>query len=244
MEAIPNVANYIDRPSYIEMCKSMPLFHICSSLFYGTWDGYPWAYHLWFMRDLITIIALCPLIYYIRKCMGLWTMAITLLLHTLWPNIMFLCAMFWFISGSFILNKLNSISNMVICSLVCVFFIMAVYRHTIGYGNWIILKTIEVSSGLCAFWCMYDKLVSIRFHLINHRYLNIACQYTFFLYLYHEPVYHIIVKMIIMVLGVNPVGAIMSIILPPILFTPVGLVAGIYLKKSHHLLYDVISGGR
>lgn len=226
------------------MCKTRTWFQIIISLFYGTWDGYPWAYHLWFMRDLITIIVLCPFVYCVRKYIGLGAIIISFLLYWLLPHILFLYALFWFVSGSFLLNKLYHVSFKVISFLFCVFFILVICRHTIGYGSLVPLHVIEVSCGLCAFWCSYDKLVSNKFHLINHHYLNTFCQYTFFLYLYHEPVYHIIVKLILIICGVNSVGATMSILLPPIIYTPIGLTIGVCLKKLLPKLFYIIVGGR
>lgn len=244
MEMIPHIANHIDRPSYIEMCKTMSWFDIIIFLLYGAWNGYPIAYHLWFMKDLITIVMLCPFVYCMRKYTGYWAIVILFLLYMLIPHVSLLYALFWFVSGSLLLNKLHKVTGKVVALLFCLFFILVLYRHIIGYQRLPSLLLIEVSCGLCAFWSLYDKLVSNRFRLINNHYLNTACQYVFFLYLYHEPVYHIIVKLILIICGANTVGATMSILLPPILFTPIGLAIGVYLKRFFPKLYFIIVGGR
>ena len=45
-----------------------PLLDVLLALFYMKPGGNtPWAFHLWFLRDLIIIVACSPLLFYMRK---------------------------------------------------------------------------------------------------------------------------------------------------------------------------------
>lgn len=244
MEILPGVGNYIDRPSFIEMFNSMTLQEILCSMFYGSSDGYPWAYHLWFMRDLIIIVFLSPVLFFIRKWIGYWIIVITLILYLLFPYFWFLYAMFWFVTGSVVLGIIANISKWIVFPLLFSFFIMAIYRQINGDYSYHIFKVIEISMGLVSFWCIYDYIINIHLVFANHDKLKLACQFTFFLYLYHEPIFHIIVKLMVMVLGKNSLGYTMSIILPPFVILLLGVIFGRCLRNQLPRLYSVITGGR
>lgn len=244
MKILPGVGGYIDRPSFIEMFKNMKLTEILCSLFYGASDGWPWAYHLWFMRDLLMIVFLSPIIYIIRKQLGYWIIPLILLLFLIFSNQMFLYAMFWFVSGSLFLRDLEKLPRGFVFSLLLSFFILSIYRQIYGEYSWKLLKVIEISMGIISFWCIYDYITNNRLVFVCCNKLKLVCQFTFFLYLYHEPIFHIIVKIVILVLGANPIGYTVAIIFPPILIIILGVVIGLCLKKRLPRLYYVITGGR
>lgn len=244
MEIIPWINDYIDRPSYIEMCKSMMPIEILCSLFYGSSDGYPWAYHLWFMRDLIIIVFLSPIIFFIKSIIGYWTILITLVLYLLFPHFWFLYAMFWFVSGSLVLGELTKLPKWSILTLLILFISMAVFRQFIFDYSWKIYNIIEITAGITSIWCIYDYITNKQSVLPHHEIVGKTCRLTFFLYLYHEPVFHIIVKSIITCFGKNTFGYSMSIILPPIIIIYLGYYIGYFLINKLPRLYKIISGGR
>ena len=244
MEFVPGAAKHINSDSYIEKFSTMPILKILMSLFYDSGNGMPWAYHLWFMRDLVIIVALSPLLYYLRRWTRYWSIAIVLVFYILFPQVQFSYAMYWFVAGSYVMDILGKLPRRIVVIMFVGFLLMAIYRQIYAYDAWKYFRIIEISLGVSSLWCIYDLFVSEKYRLISTPLLNTACQFTFFLYLYHEPAFHIIVKGIPLILGENWFGYTMSFLLSPIIMAPIGISIGYAIKKYIPTIYGIIVGGR
>ena len=244
MEFVPIAAEHINSNSYIEKFSTMPTLKILMSLFYDSGNGMPWAYHLWFMRDLIIIVALSPLLYYLRRWTSYWIIAIVLVLFLLFPQVKILYAMYWFVAGSFVMDILGKLSRRIVIIMFAGFLLLAICRQIYAYDVWKHFRIVEISLGISSIWCLYDFFVSEKYHLVSTPLLNTACKFTFFLYLYHEPGFHIIVKGIPLVLGDKWFGYTMSFLLSPIIMAPIGIGIGSVIKKYFPAMYGIIVGGR
>ena len=238
------LAEYIDRGSYLDFCKNSSCLDILRMLFWGSSDGYPWAYHLWFMRDLIIIVALSPLIYFFRKYTGLFSMAIPVVFLFIFPHLRFLEGLIWFVYGSIFLDKLDKLPRMGIFIISLLYILVVFYRIFTGDSPSIVMRMVEIGLGLTSIWGLFNVIVPQTFSLCSHRFLFWGSQFTFFLYLYHEPVFQFFVKFIVLVLGKNAIGFSIAIILPPIVFIPIGILFGRYIKKRYPIFYGMLVGGR
>lgn len=243
MELTP-LKPFIDRPSFIEFITTQPLTETFNMLFYGSSDGYPWAYHLWFMRDLITIIAICPALFYLRKWLKSLSIIIPITLYLIFPHIRFLDALIWFMLGSFILDKTPKLPKAVICIISTLYITAVLHRIFTGDHPTEIERLTEIALGITAIWGAYDIIVPSNFTLSSHKCFYFACQFIFFIYLYHEPILHIIVKGIILILEKNAIGYTIAILLPPIIITPVGVMIGLKLREHFPKFYHILVGGR
>lgn len=71
MDCIPFTARFMNGNGFVEGLKGMDLGAIVSSLFWKTEGGtMPWAYQLWFLRDLLLIVALAPVVQVLRNRIG------------------------------------------------------------------------------------------------------------------------------------------------------------------------------
>lgn len=245
IKLVPGASAHINRGMTFSTLADMQIPILLRQVFICTDSGLPWAYHLWFMQDLIIIVALSPLLYYARRWSGWWSVIIVLGLHFLFPQVRFLTGMLWFMSGSFILDKLERLPHRWTIMSLFVFLALAIWNHfTSDASIWEHIKIVKIAFGLIALWCIYDWLVPKSFRLANAPVLRFSCQYTFFLYLYHEPLFHIIVKGVPIVLGANWFGYTMSFLLSPLIFAPMGIAVGAGLKKFVPRLYRVLVGGR
>lgn len=244
LEFIPGASVYINSSSYADRFSSLSLLSILSSLFFDSGNGTPWAYHLWFLRDLIIIVALTPALYYIRKWTGPWSIAVVLALHLLFPQLKFTYGMFWFIFGSWVLGDLHNLPRRAFYLMFVVFIIMSSYRQFNPHVSWKYFRIIEESLCVCSAWGLYDVFVSKKFRLATIPLLQLACQFTFFLYLYHEPAFHIVVKGIPLVLGRNEFSYTAAFMLSPLVFAPFLIAVGYFLRKYTPAVYEVIAGGR
>ena len=182
--------------------------------------------------------------FYLRKYAKSWSVGVMVLLFFLLPNVKFIYALYWFVTGSVVLDKLDRIPRSIVLLMFAAFVGMAVFRQVGNVRYWDFHRIAEHTLGVFSMWCIYDYLVSKDFRLKNSAVLSLACQFTFFLYLYHEPMFNIIVKVIPMVLGKNWFGYTMSFLVSPFVFAPIGICVGIFLRRYAGGIYRILVGGR
>lgn len=105
MAVLPGVSKYMNG-------SMMPLFsnpvgEILRSIFYDAGNGSPCAFQLWFLRDLILIVATSPLWYLLLKHLR-WILVVTCLGLT-YLHIQFIpfFALFWFLFGGQLVQVKN-----------------------------------------------------------------------------------------------------------------------------------------
>ena len=203
----------------------------------------PMAYHLWFLRDLVIIVAFSPVLYLLRRYLSYGCLVLLVLLYWWSPYTLFLYGMIWFMAGSLVLDRLERLPRWCVWCLLGVFLFLVWFRLNVGYA-WKYLNILEIASGITGLWCLYDSVVPKDFELKNVPWLNLACQFTFFLYLYHEPLLHLLMKAIPAALGHQAWSYTLSFLVSPLLFLPIGLAVGYALRRLLPRLYGVITGGR
>ena len=219
------------------------LWAILYAIFYDAGNYMPMGYHLWFLRDLIIVVMLSPVLYYLRKYLGLWSLAILIPLYWQFPYTLFTYAAIWFMAGSLLLDKLERIPRWAVFGLLGVFILAVIFRLNFGRA-WKYINILEISAGITSLWCLYDIIVPKDFRLKSKPALALACQFTFFVYLYHEPLFHGLLKVFPLLLGHNWIGYTLSFLLSPLLFLPIGVGIGYALRKYLPGLYRLLIGGR
>lgn len=225
----------------------LPLSDILCSTFYKTAEGgSPWAFQLWFLRDLIILVLFSPILFYARKYIKTITIII-LFLITYCKSITSIIPVipcFWFMFGDAIvthLNKPKSIS--IICGIL--FFCGVVLQIT--YPDNKIILSLEIPIiilGIFFFWNCYDYLTKDSFSLKKHSVLNILTNFTFFIYLFHEPTLNIVRKIIVVIIGKSSIGFAISYLLSPWIFIVAAIAIGLLLKKKCSGIYSILVGGR
>ena len=242
IEQIPWVSSHINAEPFLPMIAQMSLGEILRSLFYDSGNTFPWAVHLWFLRDLIIIVAMAPILFRATKIMGVATLPVVLVLYSLFPKAYFLFGMIWFLIGSLFLEKFSACKSM-FCPITWLV-ITVIHSFTHGFEYWQLLKVVEISLGIITLWNLYDTVVPSSFRLDNHKWLKTACCFTFFIYLYHDPEYHLIVKGIPVLVGQNGMGFLLAFVLSPLIHIPFMVAIGSALKRITPKLYSVLTGGR
>lgn len=214
------------------------------NLFVDCGTGRPWAYHLWFLRDLIVIVALSPVLHLIKKWTGCWVVAIVLVLYLLFPAFSPLYGMFWFVAGSCFLAHMNNLSRRFVMVTFALFLALATFHQFVDYPQWQYVRVVEISFGIVSLWGMYDHIMPSDFQLSSRPVLSLACQYTFFIYLYHEPTFHTIVKAIPALMGKTELGYAVSILLSPLIYLPFGIAVAHLFKRFFPTPYSLLTGSR
>lgn len=242
IELIPGTDRFINAQSFYNNLQQ-PISTILLSLFYKVpGSTQPWAFQLWFLRDLIIIIAISPLLFYIKKKIRKeWILIILFLFHFTKIDIFPYMACFWFMFGDAYLPKLNLLKCQWSLPLfICLSVIEAVFIDNTPF----FLSILNQIIGIACIWNIYDLIVSPTFQLAKHTFLEQLSGYTFFIYLYHEPTLNIVRKIIVVICGQTSFGFAVSYLISPWIFAICAVLIGFTLKRTLPKFYSIIVGGR
>jgi len=247
LQFVPGINDHVNGGGLTVLNR--PLLLVIKNLFWiGTNSNAPFAFHLWFIRDLIVIVALTPILYYLLGCLKWWLilMLFALTLISIVPSSLF-SSLFWFSLGAiFSLTEANidykkSLLGILILSLYLSFSLLELISGFIIPEP--ILKLLIIL-GIVGIWFSYDFMVSNGFSLKEHQWFSIASGFTFFIYLFHEPTLNIVRKVIVAFLGKNSMGYLISYLLSPFIFVLTMVYIGLLLKRFIPKIYSNLVGGR
>ena len=214
----------------------------------------PAGFHLWFLRDLIAYIAISPIIYWLIKKFC-WYVPVILLVLT--PPLMqafnlgHLDIAFFTLGGTIAMRSdLQSVKTFLSKPIVA--FSAAVYlglsftwdfflpNHFSGEEYLSILFSV---CGMITIWRGYDGLSQIT-NLENNQLLQTLTNYSFFIYLFHEPVLFAIMQLGTSLLGMNSRSLSFLYIINPILIIILAIIVAKIIKTTVPSLYSVLTGGR
>lgn len=247
MAVLPGVSKYMN--SSVMPLFSKPIGEILRSIFYDAGNGSPCAFQLWFLRDLILIVAISPLWYLCLKYLK-WGFVAVVFVLTYFdvPHVPFY-SLFWFVLGGQLTKVkiemgVNGVINIGLLAL-CLFLVLSIVE--LFFPEMIDWKSLRISIiliGIVGAWGLYDAVVGKNFSLLQHQWLTTACQFTFFIYIFHEPTLNIVRKLIVVVLGKNEFGYMASYLISPWIFTVCAVFVGLLFRKYLSRVYDVCTGGR
>lgn len=248
MAVLPGVSKYMN--SSVMPLFTKPLEEILRSIFYDAGNGTPCAFQLWFLRDLILIVATSPLWYLCLKHLKWGFVAVVFMLTYLDVSHVPFYPLFWFVLGGQLtkvkieMGGVNGVINIELLAL-CLFLVLSIvelfYSEMI---DWSLLRIPIILLGIIGAWGLYDAVVGKDFNLSKHRWLTTACQFTFFIYLFHEPTLNIVRKLIVVVLGKNELGYLASYLISPWIFAVCAVFIGLLFRKYLPKVYNVCTGGR
>lgn len=240
----PGISKYVN--GSVMPLFSEPFHQIICSIFYDSGSGTPCAFQLWFLRDLILIVATSPIWYFLLKHLR-WLLIVSCFgltyLHI--PFVPFF-ALFWFLLGGQLVQVQNRYggASLTICTTIIFLLLSIVQLFMPDMIDWELLKNPIIILGLISVWGLYDMVLGKDFKLSEHRWLATACQFTFFIYLFHEPTLNIVRKLIVVVLGKNEYGYLISYLTSPWIFTICFVFVGLQFRKYLPKVYHVCTGGR
>lgn len=245
IESIPGSEKFINTP--FSQNLELPFSEFIISVFYRTSTmNAPWAFQLWFLRDLIILVLFSPILFYARKYIKTITIIVLFLLTYYKPTTSTIPVIpcFWFMFGDAIVTHLNKPK---LISAICgiLFFCGVVLQITYPDNQLILsLKIPIIILGIFFFWNCYDYLIKDSFSLKKYSILNTLTNFTFFIYLFHEPTLNIVRKIIVVIIGKSSIGFAISYLLSPWIFMVVAVAIGLLLKKKCNGIYSILVGGR
>lgn len=241
LEYIPGVDGFMNTKGLSDNFEK-PLLELFCFLFWDAGNGSPYAFQLWFLRDLILIVVLSPLLYMMSKWMGKTVVCgLFFVLSFFSIPILPVYGIFWFLLGGFFLDKFTNIQSHWI---PLVFLLLSVFEMFFQGSIWDYLQIPIILLGILNFWTLYDKLVPATFELSKHKHWMIFCSFTFFIYLYHEPTLNVVRKLLVLPFPHSSFGFAFSYMVSPWLFAWIGVGVGIVFKRLFPRIYGICMGGR
>ncbi len=213
----------------------------------------PIPYQLWFLRDLMMLVLISPVLYFLVKNFRLYPLIIFMVV---WffeidfqvfdsRSLLFFSIGLYFALNSYLISErkypryaLEFFACWVILSLVKSIMVF----KGIDFIYWAIVQKFSVLSGLLALWCLYDRYFSNT----DMTKLKVFPLFSFSLFIYtsHEPILTIVKKGMLASLGKYDGGVLISYFAAPNITITLCVLVGFILKKHLQKFYNIISGGR
>lgn len=213
---------------------------------------HPVAYQLWFLRDLILLVLLSPLVFWLLKHLGFWLLLPFACLW-FWNAELYLLsneAVFFFLIGAYLsryrsewLFKLwKTVPTLwfsIAWFIVLMAKIMLTYFNQVDTPAWNLSHKLSIIIGILALWGIYDVLLSNR-----NRFILRLSVYSFFLYAFHEPVLMAIKSIFFYTLQKTPANWLFIYFFAPLITIGLGIFVAAQLRKRSPVFYGWITGGR
>jgi surface polysaccharide O-acyltransferase-like enzyme len=222
--------------------------NIIYAIFYDVGNGSPLAFQLWFLRDLIILVILSPILYLLYKYLRWYWIAGIFVLNYFSISHFPVYALFWFgLGGALVSTNISDRNIKPYKTIFLIILFVALCLLQLFYSQLIIWDYIQmpiILLGVSVMWILYNVVVPPIFKLQNHLWLAKSCSFTFFIYLFHEPTLNIVRKLIVFFLGKNETGYLVSYLVSPWIFAAIAIIIGLYFKKYMPKFYEIIVGGR
>lgn len=236
MDIIPGISQFNNHPDAVTHLFHEPLVDALSDLFIK-----PFAYQLWFLRDLIAMFVFAPLLWWIAN--KRWWIALILSicivpLHT---------HQIYFWMGIIIATQQWDISSWrhpwwITTASIIFYLIYDTYR---SLGNEVpkFVSVIMAFCGMYALWTTYDAISKGKCYSSSGLWKHI-CGYSFFLYCFHEPALQILKKSFPVIFGHDNITLVILYFVIVWLLVAIGILVAKTLEKIAPRVYHILSGGR
>lgn len=212
----------------------------------------PIPFQLWFLRDLIILVLISPLVYLLIKNFKYLPFLILLLGWYLNVNYYFVVneALLFFTAGasiSLIKNKILELNfSAKDASFIFLWFGIVLTATILDYINFEnltiqnILHKTGILAGITAIWILYDLLTNKN---IEKNKVSEIYSFSFFIFVFHLPLITF-VKKILLKMGNSELISFSIYLLAPIIVIIISIIVGYLLKKIAKPFYEIITGGR
>lgn len=243
MHYIPQTEQFVNSP-VVESLKDGSIWGNFKELFW-----LPVGFHLWFLRDLILVILSTPILYYLLKYIPWITVVVLFLISMIIPSIAdHLFAWAWFTTGACLAVTRTSLFSFeynysgYICACGLLFLFLDSVCIGLGVDIPFVFHFAGVVSGVVGIWLLYDFVV--KRPVIKGKLLNEVTQYTFFIYLFHEPALNVLKKLPPFLFGQSQWIYLSCYFIVPWLMLVSAIWVGKQLKRFTPRLYNLLTGGR
>lgn len=217
----------------------------------------PIPYQLWFVRNLIILVAFSPLIYLALKYLRVVPLILLAVVYLEVFEFSFVIlkrdAVLFFCIGAYLaIHKkdllLKKRDDKWYWIFPAIWLILVTVKTILTYKDpeetyaLFLLHKCTVLMGMVSYWCAYDLLMKNKTSPSN--YLLMLASFSFFIYAFHEPVLTMIKKGFFYVSGTSDAMSLLNYFLVPTITILLGFFVARFLKKITPRFYSLITGGR
>lgn len=240
LQTIPASKPYFTK----ELIINYSLNQFITTLFYN-----PIPYQFWFIRDLILLVIISPIIYLALKYLKWIFIVLVFIVWFVNYDIIVLSneALLFFAVGSFIaienfnFKDLKTTTTLLLTAFWLILIVLKLYFEFFLFNvmNAQFIHKLSIIIGICAFWFLLDLILQ---H-INLKKTGVI-KLSFFLFATHEPILTILKKLLYVILGTTEQSSFIIFILSPLITIGICLFLGYYFKSIFPKSYSFVTGGR
>lgn len=204
----------------------------------------PIAFQLWFVRDLMCIMLISPIIYPIinRIPKGKLFPMLLLVIYVFCHDYPLVTALVWFTLGGYIsichFDVEYTAPYWTVFLFISIYISLAFFNST-GFTS-VNMSIYIPMAGIPAIWFLYD--IFTRKEIAHNNEWEVA-KYSFFIYLIHEPLLNIFKKLPLLIER-SETSLIIYYLSIPIIFYQLGCLLGKLLSKIFPKAYYIYTGSR
>lgn len=213
----------------------------------------PIPYHLWFIRDLIMLVLISPLLYWSIKTFKYYLLILFLIfwIKEIDFEVFISRALLFFSIGAYFsinrlnMNNLTSKNTFLYFTSWMLLVLIKTYYIYIGYNNLILIDILHKTSivvGIVSIWLLYDTVYKNRD--ISQTKIFSLFQFSFFIFAFHEPTLSIIKKGLNFLMGNSEISSFIGFLIAPVIIIFLSILLGYYLKRFIPKFYYLLTGGR
>ncbi|MFK7775644.1 MAG: acyltransferase family protein [Saprospiraceae bacterium] len=246
LQSLPVVQNYFTR----KLISEYSVKELLDTIFLN-----PIPYQFWFIRDLIILTILSPILFWLLRYFKIWLVSLLLVLWFYNFDLIIMAneaLLFFVIGGHLALHQQNWILQhfsskkaiILFLSWLSIILVKTTMTHfdfsTLMVTN--IIHKIGILIGVLAVWGMYDFIVK-KLKTKDSKY-SFLFSFTFFIYAFHEPILTILKKGFYSILGQGEMISIIIYFTAPTIAILFSILIGYYFKKIIPQFYSLLTGGR
>ncbi|WP_169516023.1 acyltransferase family protein [Flavobacterium tegetincola] len=211
----------------------------------------PIPYQLWFLKDLIVMVFISPLIVLAVKKLKMLYLSMIFIFWILSQDAIFLTseALLFFSTGIYLSLfrpksiEVKSDKNCLMISIWILILSLKTFLPLFIVNVFLesILLKVSILVGIVAFWWFLDGSI-IRLGR-NKVFISIMT-FSFFIYLFHEPLLTIVKKVLFAALSINSLTSLIVFLVAPVITILICVFVGFIFKRSMNLIYSVATGNR
>jgi surface polysaccharide O-acyltransferase-like enzyme len=209
---------------------------------------------LWYVRDLIVLVIISPILHYLLKKVPYITLVCFLIFWVLNYRLAPFSpdSLFFFLTGSFLgirkipLDSLPKVKYAYLLLLLWLILLgiktyLSVFHIPAVWGKFLLNKFC-ILLGIIAVWYCYDAVYT-NTDICHKKYYHLF-KYSFWLYAVHQPLIHMMKKALYHFMGVSNLNSFIIYLLAIIITVVISLTTGILIRKYFPKLYFISTGGR
>ena len=216
----------------------------------------PIPYQLWFIKSLLILVLLSPLIYFLTRYLRIaWVVLAAILWYFNFPypavfGFEFGLGMVFFSLGAFLASSkkeyqlyyLPKVSVVALILWLGLVLVQTMLIDEVSLETYIVLQKTSAALGVFAIWYFYDVLFK-ETTFADKRYFFLF-SLSFFIFAFHEPILTIFKKGLVFLAGRTEFTSIMVYFLAPLITIFISIMVGAILRQRATSFYQLITGGR